>query len=797
MPSAALASPLLAVYSRHRQKLMNVAFALLLIVAFSGAAKLELGGEPSRKGRKSKDTGAAAPPAKLHISKKAALDLWRLAVPNLSSKTVFWFVTHLVTLVARAFLSLEVASLDGKLVAALISKRTKKFLRLLLQWMLLGIPALVVNSLLNYSQLEMARHIRINMTQDLTDKYLPDNLDPNYYALITLDGNVSDPDQRISTDVARLARAAAALPGQLLKPTLDLVLCAGQLFKTGVGGAEGTIALGLLTHVLTILLRFALPLFLKLASERARLEGALRLLHSKVVTNAEEIAFLRGHERELDNLDRNYYELEKFSRSEYRKRAVYELAHDFIVKYTWGAAGLVLCSAPVFVNKYMGKPIGEDVLANFITNRRLLISALDSLGRMILARKFIAQVVGHAHRVTDFQQILQSILLGEFSASKTDPLADYSDDPIMDPLQSGEVRRLLEEIGFYGVPLITPANVCLTRLLTFRVKHGQHLLIAGPNGCGKLSLFRVLGGLWPVRAGTLIIPEGEDMFYLPQRAYLTRGTLREQVIYPHTVETYRNNGGLDTELYEILKVLKLDQLIAENMQLAKQRGLVLNPWDLVRDWPDELLVGAQQRLAMARLYYHKPRFAVLDECTLAVTPEMEQFMYQHAQELGISVLSVAHRTALWHFHDLLLKFDGKGGYFFGKLDATKRLQFEEERLSLDKKLREVPYLQERLQQLQQAQHSQEVKRTLLLQLLRSMNSNSHAGMVHTMATIALLGSDKGLLQEDVLAAVLADVLADVVSSGNSSTHDGSTRGKLKSVFKRDGKSPRPKSTRKN
>jgi len=88
---------------------------------------------------------------------------------------------------------------------------------------------------------------------------------------------------------------------------------------------------------------------------------------------------------------------------------------------------------------------------------------------------------------------------------------------------------------------------------------------------------------------------------------------------------------------------------------------------------------------------------------------MEQFMYKHAQSLGITVLSVAHRSALWHFHKYILKFDGKGKYIFSKLDAEKRLKFEKERLLLEKSLRDVPLLKERLSELKRVSNAQHKK----------------------------------------------------------------------------------------
>ena len=88
----------------------------------------------------------------------------------------------------------------------------------------------------------------------------------------------------------------------------------------------------------------------------------------------------------------------------------------------------------------------------------------------------------------------------------------------------------------------------------------------------------------------------------------------------------------------------------------------------VNDWNDVLSGGEKQRMAMARLFYHRPLFAILDECTSAVSVDVEAKLYNRAKQLEITLFTVSHRQTLFKFHDYMIRFDGEGGYTMDKLE---------------------------------------------------------------------------------------------------------------------------------
>lgn len=159
----------------------------------------------------------------------------------------------------------------------------------------------------------------------------------------------------------------------------------------------------------------------------------------------------------------------------------------------------------------------------------------------------------------------------------------------------GQIRES-DDIEFDQVPIVTPNGDVLVKKLSFKIRKGQNLLIVGPNGCGKSSLFRVLGGLWPVYGGTVHKPHASEFILIPQRPLLSLGNLRDQIIYPHAQKDMLARGITDEDLLGVLAKVEMESIV------EREGG-----WDVVKEWRDVLSGGDKQKLAWARLFYHNPK----------------------------------------------------------------------------------------------------------------------------------------------------------------------------------------------
>ncbi|XP_043082266.1 LOW QUALITY PROTEIN: ATP-binding cassette sub-family D member 4 [Puntigrus tetrazona] len=492
---------------------------------------------------------------------------------------------------------------------------------------------------------------RKSLTEELHSTYFKGRV---YYTLNILCKDIDNPDQRISQDVERLCKQMSTMASRLLISPFTVTYYTYQCFNSA--GWIGFVSIFGYFVVGTIINKILIGPIVSMLVEQEKLEGDFRFKHMQIRVNAESAAFYRAGKVEHIRTDRRLQMLLSTQRNLMNKELrLYIGVNTF--DYLGSILSYIVIAIPIFAGDYDGLTPGE-LSALVSKNAFVCIYLINCFTQLIDLSTTVSDVAGYTHRIGELQEVMADIDKKQCDQDQYEPLSKD------EPYSGQELHNVPADTAFvldrlsYKSPV---SEELLVKDLTLKISQGTHMLVVGNTGTGKTSLLRVLNDLWEpcngsVEMTTCFGPRG--VLFLPQRAYLTDGTLREQVIYP-LKDIYPSSGSIDDE-----RILKYLELVGLSNLLTRIGGLDTKvDWN----WYDVLSPGEMQRLCFARLFYLQPKYAVLDEATSALTEEAEGQLYKACKQLGMTLISLGHRSTLEKHHDVMLRLHGGGQWELTKL----------------------------------------------------------------------------------------------------------------------------------
>ena len=206
-----------------------------------------------------------------------------------------------------------------------------------------------------------------------------------------------------------------------------------------------------------------------------------------------------------------------------------------------------------------------------------------------------------------------------------------------------ELTPIKGDIEFKNVSFVYPdTNIKALNNVSFTLKSGQTLAILGKTGSGKSTILDLIGRLYDIDKGSILIDNTEisdlNLFslresigYVPQDAFLFSDSIKNNI-------KFGKEDATDEEVIEAAKnALVHKNIIGFNKgydTILGERGITLSG-------------GQKQRVSIARAIIKKPNILLFDDCLSAVDTETEEKILKNLIKLtkDKTTIIVSHRVS--------------------------------------------------------------------------------------------------------------------------------------------------------
>lgn len=184
--------------------------------------------------------------------------------------------------------------------------------------------------------------------------------------------------------------------------------------------------------------------------------------------------------------------------------------------------------------------------------------------------------------------------------------------------------------------------------ISFQIKEGEVLGLAGMSGAGKSTVIRIIMGLIPADGGQIFF-QGKDL--VAQKKQEWKKTRRHmQMLFQNPAAAVNPRMTIEEILQEPARLhhlplltKRVERRLLERFQLREE---------LISRYPQELSGGELQRVALARLCILKPQLLLLDEPTsmldVSVQAQVIHLLKELQQEWSMTCLFISHDLDLLH-----------------------------------------------------------------------------------------------------------------------------------------------------